>query len=966
MSEWQRIQEIFLAAVDLPAAEQVLLLNELCGGDYRLHGEVVSLLQADGGSAETIDAAIQNVASAILETSIAPGERLGVYRLVREIGRGGMGSVYLAVRDDQEYARDVALKVVRRGMNTDRALQRFRTERQILANLDHPYIARLYDGGTTESGIPYFAMEYVEGQPIDLYCRAMKLTVKQRCELFLKVLEAVSYAHQRLVVHGDLKPANIFVTADGIPKLLDFGVAKLLDANDDKDPSEAAGTRVFTPGYASPEQVRGRAITILTDVYSLGAIFYELLSGVRAQPLDFGTPTRIEHAVCEETSLGLPSAVAPPDLGYVATMALRKDPSDRYQSAEQFASDINRALGGWPVMAKADTAAYRARRFFGRNAVKVGVASFIALALIAALLISLLQTHRARLERARADQQRILATQKTEEAQAAQRASVRQRILADEQRQIADDQRRLAVQERDNARKEKATADRRADDIVNLASDTLFAGQDAIASLPGSLPARQKLVATALGYLQSLEAETGDNPKMREALAEAYYKLALIQGNPHGPSLQAGEAAEKSLLKAESILQPAYSSRPNDAGLMLRQLEIRSTLADLASLEGRRDEAIAVYQALLPISQRLARVPNGGVICERQYPVMENFIALLLAPVDPARALQHASSGLEAARLIHAKYPSDLETQQGLGALGAMAASANKNLGNLDAAERDYQTSIEARESLLQQDPTNLVTQRNLMVAYGNYALLLDIPWSANLNRPADARIAAEKSVAIARRMSEADPSNATARRDYAISLGRRGMVDPDQDRLDASLDDLKKAESLLRPIREANPKSLDLANQLAEILEFKGRRLVATGNLSGAIDAFRTAQQLLDPFVAQPKIGLNPDYLRIENDLALAHAANGDIPQADDAAAKSLADATRYAAQSPSSPMRNGFLASAYVTQSQVQTKAGRPQQARAAALAAQDYWTRVANPGLLTTFRKEINATQDILGHF
>src|ERR1700744_3390408 len=215
MSDWQRIQSIFLAAADLPVEERDYAVGVLCEGDTELFDEVHSLLIADNDSSVTIDSAIQGVAATILDTPILIGERLGAYRIVREIGRGGMGSVYLALRDDEEYVKEVALKVVKRGMNSEEVLRRFRDERQILAKLDHPFIARLFDGGTTADGVPFFAMEYVEGRPVDVFCRENELKARARCQLFLNILDAVAYAHRSLVIHGDLKPANIFVTPEG-------------------------------------------------------------------------------------------------------------------------------------------------------------------------------------------------------------------------------------------------------------------------------------------------------------------------------------------------------------------------------------------------------------------------------------------------------------------------------------------------------------------------------------------------------------------------------------------------------------------------------------------------------------------------------------------------------------------------------------------------------------------------------
>ena len=287
--------------------------------------EVSSLLNADLEHDAAIDCAVQSEALILFDEQVPIGAHFGMYVILREIGRGGMGAVYLAVREDQEYRKEVALKVVRRGMDTAEVLARFRYERQILANLEHPYIARLFDGGSTENGVPFFVMEYIEGKPVDVFCRENLRDYKARCQLFLRVLEAVAYAHSSLVIHRDLKPPNILVKEDGSPKLLDFGIAKLLSGNPDGSRTQASSIRPYTPEYASPEQVLGLPITTSTDIYSLGAILYELLTGKPAQPITVQTPGEIERIVCR-TEIARPSLQArglPSDLDNIILMAMR-------------------------------------------------------------------------------------------------------------------------------------------------------------------------------------------------------------------------------------------------------------------------------------------------------------------------------------------------------------------------------------------------------------------------------------------------------------------------------------------------------------------------------------------------------------------------------------------------------------------------------------------------------------------
>ena len=954
MTDWQQIQTVFLAVADLPLEDRSSVLERLCAGDIELRDEVESLLLADYDSALTIDSAIQGVASSILDVPVLIGDRIGAYRVVREIGRGGMGSVYLALRDDEEYVKEVAVKVVKRGMKTGEALQRFRAERQIVANLDHPYIARLFDGGTTNAGIPFFAMEYVQGQPVNTFCRERALDIKARCTLFLNILEAVSYAHRNLVVHGDLKPANIFVKSDGTPRLLDFGVAKLLGTDETEQDATSMDVRAFTPGYASPEQVRGSAITVLSDIYSLGAIFYELLSGTRAQPVDYDTPTRIEHAVCD-IEVQRPSRLVrglPADLDDVVLMALKKDPGQRYPSVEQFASDIRRCLENRPVRAHDNTPSYRVRKFLRRNAGKISLASMVTLVLVSGLVISLVQTHRARVERTAADTQRKIALQERSAAEAARVSEAKQKDRAE--------------QERDQAEQEKAKADQRLQDIMELASTTLFDGNAAMASLPGSLPARQQLVQTTLNYLKSLEKEAVHSPDMREALTEAYYKLALIQGDPHGPSMGDVVSAEKTLHKAEEILLPGYQRDPDNAGLMLRWIEVRSTLADLALVAGRREEGIRLYSDLVPVTIRLVHARGCDVICETQQPAIENALAIQLAPVDPVRALEHANRGIAAAQTALRRHPSNLELQSGIGSLTAVAAAANRNLGNLDEAATDFQRSIAMRETIVRANPGNLAIRRNLMVAYGNYALLLGVPWSPNVGRFDEARNVAGKSLAIARAMTEADPANATARRDLATALGRLGMIDPAPDGEEASLRQLKESEQIAASLVAASPNSFDVTSLLAEVLESEGRRLEHLGRKPEALEAYQRSIALLEPFIPKPKAGISSDYIRDEEDIALLQVSNGDTDAALTTAAKAVSSAEIYAANPPAAELKTATLAGAWATLAEVQAAARQDSVALQSANKAAAMWNSMTKPALLSAFRTIFAENEKLLSVF
>ena len=405
---WQEIQALFLAAADRPPAEQAAFLREACAADATLRDEVLALLAAEQRSLEDpfISNAVARAARALAEAAGASrlGERVGPYRLLSELGHGGMGTVYLAERVDEQYQSRVAIKFVRGTLAAPELARRLRTERQILADLTHPNIAWLLDGGTADDGTPYLVMEYVEGEPIDEWCEHRHLDLRGRLALFRHVCAAVQHAHQALIVHRDLKPSNILVTADGTPKLVDFGIAKLLAGEGEGD---ATGTlRLMTPAYAAPEQARGGRVSVATDVYALGGVLYRLLTGQAPVDLREATPGEIERRICEVVP-PLPSAAATTrsaawrrglkgELDTIVLTALRKEPERRYATADALAGDLARFETGRPIRARPASGLYRLRKFVARHRAAVGGAALLLLALAAGLGTTLWQARRAR------------------------------------------------------------------------------------------------------------------------------------------------------------------------------------------------------------------------------------------------------------------------------------------------------------------------------------------------------------------------------------------------------------------------------------------------------------------------------------------------------------------------------------------------------------------------------------------
>lgn len=412
---WVRIDQLFEAAVTLPADRRGSFLDEACASDPLLRREIDSLLRSHEGAESAIGRLVGEAASSVSMTA-APGmvgRRVGAYRLVAAIGHGGMGDVYLAERADDSFEKRVAIKFMRGGMETEAMLDRFRHERRILASLDHPNIARLLDGGVTDDGLPYFVMEYVDGRPLVEYCDAHRLATTARLKLFRTVCDAVTHAHQHLVVHRDLKPGNILVTPEGVPKLLDFGIAKPLDPTVTRNMTGTLAA-MLTPDYASPEQVRGGPITTATDVFSLGAVLYELLSGRKPRRFTTYLPAEIERVICD-VDTERPSAASAnadgsagcdvdEDLDNIVLMAMRKEPHRRYASAEQLAQDIQRYLDRRPIHARPDTFGYRCRKFTLRNRVGLAVAAGFLIVAAGFLTSTLLQARRITLERNKAQQ----------------------------------------------------------------------------------------------------------------------------------------------------------------------------------------------------------------------------------------------------------------------------------------------------------------------------------------------------------------------------------------------------------------------------------------------------------------------------------------------------------------------------------------------------------------------------------
>ena len=517
------VQQLFHALADLSPEARARYFEEYPTDD-QTRREVEELLAFDSDAHPFFTKGVALAASSYL-SDFESQWRCGPYRLLSLIGRGGMGAVYLAERADGEVAQRVAVKLLPAGAGHPQR-ERFLQERQILASLAHPNIARMLDAGHLENGTPFLAMEFVDGKPIDVFCAG--LTARQKTTLFLKVCAAVAYLHRNLVVHRDLKPSNILVTGDGEPKLLDFGIAKMLDAATDLT---ITSMRLLTPDYASPEQVVGGPVTTATDIYSLGAVLYQLLTGKPPHEFDEHSPEAVARSITTREP-ARPSKRAPElkgDLESILLKALRKDPHDRYGTVEQFAEDLQAFLQSRSVRARSGNAWYRVRKFVRRSWLPVGAASLVIASLSVGLYV---------------------------------------------------------------ANRERAVAQRRFDQVRQLAGKVL--GLDAaLRALPGSTRARSEIVAISQQYLEGLASEVRADQNLALEVAQAYFVLARVQGLPTGANLGQFAQADLSLQKADALLEPILKKSPHDRKALLLSADVANGRMILADDDHRPQEALA-------------------------------------------------------------------------------------------------------------------------------------------------------------------------------------------------------------------------------------------------------------------------------------------------------------------------------------------------------------------------------------
>ncbi|MGC4028497.1 MAG: serine/threonine-protein kinase [Steroidobacteraceae bacterium] len=785
---WQRVKELFSAASELPADDTAAWLDAACGGDAQLRAEVDSLLAAHA----TREAVVDQPAIAHLPPDFGQpdrdrwiGRRLGAYEIVELIGHGGMGEVYRARRVDAEYDKEVAIKLVPGGLLATQVARRIRSERQILADLDHPGIARLIDGGVTEDGTPYLVMELVAGEPLDRYIAAHTPPLATRLALFLDVCAAVSHAHRHLVVHRDLKPGNILVTPQGQVKLLDFGIARLLQPG----AAEAAAVptvtllRTLTPGFASPEQVLGRPVTTASDVYSLGVVLYVLLTGCSPYRRAMHTAEDAIHEVCN-TEPVRPSAAMPArqtareaigrDLDAIILRALRKEPERRYASVDRFAEDIRRYLDGRPVAARGDVLSYRAGKFMRRHVAMLAAAAALLLTLVGATVVSL-----------------------------------REARIADQQR---------------------ARAERHFASVRALANSFMFEVHDAIEPLAGATRARELLVGTAMKYLDSLAGEAGDDAALRLELAAAYEKVADVQGTT---PVNKGEprAAIESYARAIALLSPIVAAEPAPAEPLRTLARIERKQAQLKLFQGETGEARSMGKHSVDRLASLARSqPDDQTLRELAIASQDYAVTLFYTGAPLEERMAHASRAVGILEEQVLRHPKDLELASSLSAAYNIKAStitgASDDRLQLEESLALLRKSQAIDERLVEAtDGKDMGYLRNLSAGYLNIALYL---YQKGAYQEALDNIHAGTAAAAAR---EADADDFQVRMDAAqagwqegrllLALGRTGEAEAVLGRNLRRIGQIGQADDNLRMIYQ----QAATETYLAQIRERQSRR---------------------------------------------------------------------------------------------------------------------------------------------
>jgi eukaryotic-like serine/threonine-protein kinase len=792
---WYRVKDIFQRAVELKPSDRKAFIERECGDDAEIKRFVLSMLDADRQSTRFLESPPHLPAPVGSgETDEYIGSRIADFTIIARIGEGGMGTVYRADQDDETFKRVAALKIVKRGMDSDAILRRFYTERRILAGLEHPNIARLIDGGMTDRGLPYFIMEYVDGKPITQYCDDKKAPLKERLQLFGKVCDAVRYAHNNLIVHRDLKPSNILVKNDGTVKLLDFGIAKLLIPGETADfATWSAGIPVLTPEYASPEQIRGESITMASDVYSLGVLLYELLTGRRPYEFNTRNPVEIDRTTTtgdvERPSkrytrtgddpetvrrISIARSATPDqlrrdlsgDLDSIVLNALQRNVANRYWTVDQLADDLERYRRNLPISVRKETILYRTGKFIRRNTVSVSAALLVILALIGGLLASLYYGHIAEIERSKAQE--------------------------------------------------------RFDEVRSLANFFIFDVHDEISDLPGSTDARALIVERGLDYLDRLSVDARNDPELLREIALGYQRIGDVQGNPTNANLGDTDAARRSYMRSIGIAERLVHLYPDNDHYRRTLALIYEKMSDLEAWSGNpQGAAVRGKQALQLFiasahddptnvqkqrSMAISRIKLGDLLGNPAYPNTGNTRAALDQYKKASLILQTLSN----------EDPDDWRSFRYLALSFERIGTMHEIHAELDDAFDAYRRSYGMRQRFIARNPHHTDGIRDVAIANEKLG-------GVYLKRE-EYRDAAEyftNAFEIYDRLAQMDPQNRQAHLSLAIILVKMGelsgLMNESRPGMDSSVHFIR-AESLLGELIDAGESNQIIDELLARI----------------------------------------------------------------------------------------------------------------------------------------------------
>jgi eukaryotic-like serine/threonine-protein kinase len=809
---WQSVKFILDETLKLQPSDREVYLQEACAADKEILAEVKALLAFENEGADFMEKPIMT--AFFPDENILEGQKIGRYKIIREIASGGMGSVFEAVRDDGEFQQKVAVKLIKNGLAPDSLRRRFYLERQILAQLEHSYIAHLIDGGTTENGLPFLVMEFVAGVPIDEFCRKEKMSVREKLELFCKVAATVTFAHQKLVVHRDLKPANILVTANGTPKLLDFGIARILENEGSLTQTNA---QALTPQYASPEQIRGEIIGTASDVYSLGVILYELLTekspySVKSKnPLELASAitATVPHLPSLNTEIKEIKAELRGDLDCILLKSLQKDATRRYASVEQFANDVQRHLRGLPVIARPDSVGYRARKFIGRNKIASGISAALAVSLIFGILATAWQARIARIEREKAE--------------------------------------------------------RRFNDVRTLANSFMFEINEEIERSP--IKARELLVQRSVEYLDKLTLEAENDTELQSELATAYEKIGDVQSELFKPSLGKISDALASHQKSLEIREKLFAVAPDNIRRGLDVAKSRQFVGDIFSMSGRVAEARVNYRQTVETCFSLLVLDTENIAVKRS---LASGYARLGQSILRSGALGEALGNYEEARKIYehlaAANPDDKETQRSLSIIYSYIGYVKIETGEMGEAIRFFDESLALTEKTA--DANNLQSRADLSIAQVWIGVAL-----SERGEHEKSLLHLQKALELQQTVFASDKNNFGERNGLAdcyLELGRAAVKTENNDE---AIKNLNQAIENYEAVWQIDRQNFSARRQIAFSQIYLANAFRQKGDLIKATEIYEKSQKIL-----QELIKIDPNNTEWQHDLAVCHLRIGEI----------------------------------------------------------------------------------------